>query len=110
MEPSELKVLLSDSTKFRDWSSTYFNEYSKDNKFITSFDFNNIVTSLCDEYGIEPPSKDEIEAIMSKRKKENESSINRRTIINNIDDELSFDEYLTKISIVCEIIVIKLEN
>ncbi len=112
MEQIELKDLLSNNSKFKEWSLIFFNEYSKDEKFITPLDFQNIVTSLSDEYGITVPSKEEIESIVSKREKDQDSYIQESCplILPKNEDEISLDEYRDKLSVIIEIMIIKLDS
>ena len=116
MELKELKALASDYNSFEEWSLTFFKEYSKDEKFISPLDYDKIIASLSDEYGIDNPSKEEVESMKSKKEKEFYASLgDTKCMMKKIpfpkqDDNISFMEYCDKLLIILDIIILKLDN
>lgn len=67
MDKEELKQLINDSKKLHSFAEKYFFPLSKDNKTIPTIKQHEIIQNICDEYGFEVPSKNEIEQLDKKQ-------------------------------------------
>ncbi len=116
MDLKELKALLDDYDLFEEWSFSYFKEYTKDDKFISPKDYENIITSICDELGTCIPTKDEVESMIRKKdedyyaKTQGKMCMMKKIPFPKQGDDISFMEYNQKLSIIIEIIILRLSN
>lgn len=111
MDITELKSLATNSYSIEEWGKTLFKEYSKDDKFVSSSDYEKIISSICDEYGIQTPSQDEMDAMKNKLDSENDDGCFNQIVPYPFqDDDISFEEYCDKLQVILNIIILKLEN